>query len=274
MSGNATNSTAEGYNCDNDLVLVLNVEDAVFRIMILVIIANKVYKNRNAIYKNKLFALYFILLSCGNILILVSGLLLAYLTLAESILTLQITFIIGLMLTDAFFGLIPNFFYSIYKTKLSADIGSVTKKYFIGNGAILTIFTLLTIIIYISLDGEDKFWSNVVLMVQLLYTLSFYVLTIKTLSNLKDNKIVKVLTKYLFYYAGYVIILFIRFGLSTQYIMNPNVSLVYISIIENVMTGYSLLIISVFLRLLKFSKKKKDIIKTGSDSTGVTKSIE
>jgi len=249
-------------------------EIAVFRFMVVIITLGKVIYNRNELQENKLFALYFFLLIAGGIISASANIYTAtnnVLT-SDSIKLEAISNsieIFGVILMDIFCGLMPNLFYSVYKTKLTKVSGEITQKYFLTNGIIIGILIVVLLVIQGILNDNGReaiVPTNVVLLVVTVYSFSFYMLVVVVLRNL-EGRVRKIMWRYFFYYMIYASTIFIRnsFSITSDvHFHEPayqEISWAFYPV-DTICAGVTLMVIALFLREIKFSPHKSSSAKS------------
>jgi len=234
---------------------------AVFGFLVVIITFLKIVYNHRELAERKLFALYFFLLLAGGI---ISGSAQIFAATKnqlnsdtqENTEIANSLEVFGVIFIDGFFGLMPNLFYSVYRTKLTKTSGEITHKYFLTNGIIISILfivLLITEFVY----TRPIISSNTILFVVMIYSFSFYVLVIIVLRNLK-GRVQKIMWRYFIYVVYATTVIFIRnFFTIFSYVnaYDPE----YINItwgsytVDSICAGVTLAVVALFLREIKFS---------------------
>jgi len=156
-------------------------------------------------------------------------------------------------------------------------VGEITQKYFITNGIIIgCLFVVLLIIQFTNLSTKQNTIvpANVVLMVEMVYSFSFYVLVIVMLREL-EGRVRKIIWRYFYYYMIYASTIFLRnsFSISAEvHIHDPAFEEVNWAFypVDTICSGVTLMVIALFLREIKFSpyKASKRTPKSSTASKG------
>jgi len=242
-------------------------------VLTLFVIAKIVF-NLRSLYENKVFALYFFILLCGTILAGCAQVYSLTINEAAGFFATQVANdninsieVCGFVLIDAFLGLMPNLFYSVYQTKLTKATGNITVTYFILNGIIMAGF-FVTSVLAMTLGGTNQAVATViVVMVEYLYGFSFHILVVYKLRDM-EGKIQKVMRKFFFYYACYGAFLVIRNSTilySQAYIHNPQT--IWNDIwVGNVFDCAQVTVVIQYLKDIKFNPKEGKSSGSGSGS--------
>jgi len=222
---------------------------------------------------NRLFVVFLVILAMGNIIAGASGAWLGYyfgsdqpytnpdLNLYEKLNFLDT---MGALFIDSFFGLLPNFFYSIYKTKIDKSASEISVKYFLYNYGIIFLF----FVVIFSLALASSQWINIILILEVIYTFNVFLLTIYTLRDIR-SRVKRVLLRYFTYFSFYMITLIARASLAFFLRYNPRVIKTHVQadgyqIVDTVHNANLTMMIVLFLKELKFGKKEGDKSKESS----------
>jgi len=198
----------------NQISTNLSIYVAFIRFAMVACIVAKISFNLQTLYNKKIFALYFLILFTGSVVDGCSQLYLLSINPLESdslekYETVNSIETVGIILMDTFFGLMPNLFYSVYKTNMTKATGHITTRYFVVNGIIMTSFCVICILAT-SFDKKYQVYSSdTILTVEYLYGLFFYILVMVRLNELEGN-IHKVIQRYFLYYCIYGMVLILR----------------------------------------------------------------
>jgi len=252
------------------------IQGSAFRFLMVFCTLVKMVCNYKELNENKIFALYFLLLLTGGIISFSSQIYLAVVGGRivsfgdESMRVDEITNsieIFGILLMDAFFGLMPNLFYSVYQTKLTKVAGHMTKRYFFANGIILAImFVILVITAFAASNVVIS--SCTILLIESLYGFSFYLLVIFVLREM-EGRAMKIIWRFFYYYTVYAITICFRLSFLLVAVMyiDVMVDLAWATFpLDAISEGVQLLVVALFLREIKFTSKKKST-KVSSAST-------
>jgi len=208
-----------GYLAPDDRNIIHGWLNAIFRFVAVILIIYKISKNYNAMLSSsRLFFVFMIVLVLGNILIGVSGAYYAYnlewTTNAEgqkyrTVVGVQKNAMdsFGSLLVDCFFGLLPNFFYAIYKTNINKS--TVSMKYFVYNYGVIGIFFVVIFGLIVSQVAAVSDFINIVLIMEILYTLGVFVFTIYTLREMR-TRVRKILYRFFMYFVFYATSLIVK----------------------------------------------------------------
>jgi hypothetical protein len=153
-------------------------EVSLIRILSAIIILAKVYLNHKHFLENPIYLVYFFLLPVGNILYAASAIYTTHQLLSKNLTfsvnspIVSILSVLGTLVIDTFFGLFPNFIYSLYNTSIAKDIGALSVNYFIANGVANAVFFVVIFIMNIVLSQSNA--VEILLIVQLGYVLVVY----------------------------------------------------------------------------------------------------
>jgi len=235
----------------------------------------KIALNYQELMKNKLFALYFFVLLSGGI---VSGSSVVYIGLnnnfGPSIVNVEDTStsidIIGVLLIDTFFGLVPNLFYSLYSTKLTKVTEEMTRKYFYANGIVLA--CIIIVLLITEFVGPNPIIStNVLIILETVYSLFFYVFVIVVMRN-EEGRVEKILWRYFSYYCFYAVTLFVRNAVEITSAFYAPYTQVWWAIYptDTILAGVTLMVVSMFLRDIKLSTNHQRQSKSTTKGSSLT----
>jgi len=94
----------------------------------------------------------------------------------------NILFTLSCICYEAFYSLMPNMFFSITQSKITKLKRGTFKHYWIINLAI-TILFIVVMIITLFLPTKDLWPSNIVLLIEIFYTMIFYIFVLLKLKN-------------------------------------------------------------------------------------------
>jgi len=249
---------------------------SVFRFLIVGAAFVKIVNNYKELMANKLFALYFTILLLGGIISFSAQVYLVinssnpdYNTVSSHANTIEV---IGVIFIDVFFGLMPNLFYSIYKTKLTEAGGKFTKRYFYINGIVmLCMFVAIMVSAIASNEDQSVIITNVFLYAIVTYSLCFYLVVIHVLRTL-EGRVRKIIRRYFGYYSIYALAMYFRNSfLIGGALTQANPALMEISFanfpVDTINAGVTLMVVVLFLKEIKFapaSEEKKEQSKDAS----------
>jgi len=241
----------------------------------------KMVKNFSALRKNILFAFFLVILIIGDIIVAAGAVYLAYYAaISKSLESKQyynknIFDIIGALFVDSFFGLIPNFFYSIFKTKITKHVSEVSLKYFLVNyGVIAGFFIIIFILCF-----YEVVWINLVLLLEILYTFIIFIVSIYTLREVR-HRVRRVLFRFFIYFSVYAFVTFVRNIFTMYYSNHPNNSntiendaFIIVDVYQNAVLAVVTLL---FLKDLKFSDNtdKTSGGSTSSNTTEISQNVQ
>jgi len=178
----------------------------IYRLVTIGVILAKMILNYRTFLNNRIFLAYFSILHLGNILylIVINGVYLPeYLPLNGAPISEQglkignILFILSSLLIDTFFGLFPNFFFSIYKTSITKSIGYITMRYFIINAIILGLFFVVIIVVGITVDVSHAYVADIIIVIEVFYTTGVFIVALFTLDTV-NSKVKSLLWRFFF----------------------------------------------------------------------------
>jgi len=176
---------------------------------------------------------------------------------------------------DMFFGLMPNLFYAIYKTKLNQAGGKFTVRYFYVNGVIMGIlFVILVVTTLTTNEDVNVIASDVILFAVTIYSFCFYLLVIHVLRGL-EGRVKRVISRYFWYYCLYAVAIFFRNSfLIGGALTQDNPALIEVSFsnfpVDTISAGVTLMVVALFLKEIKFVPATSHPSNSGKVSTGTT----
>jgi len=270
MSNNATlpsNATTNCFYPQHVIVeYILGTQVSTFRFITAAFVFLKIAFNWHSFVVKKIFLVYFIFLFVGNILIGSGDIIVAYnahmgvnnISVSRNV---NICAILGILCIDTFFGLVPNLFYSIYKTKLTLQANVITDRFFTANFLIIGCLFVVIITFNFAAPTSLTYWMDLIIILEIVYTMSFYIIVIVSLRQL--YRIQRVLVRFFCYYVVYAIFQVVRCSMVATYLSpanqsNPNPTVTWNeAIADNLTNGFLTVAILLFLRDLKFKPAEK-----------------
>jgi len=240
--------------------VVLDTIVSLFRFLIIAATVVKIVHNYKKLIANHLFTMYFIILLLGGFISLSAQIYLAInysnpdFNVVDSVSNAIEVF--GVIFLDIFFGLIPNLFYSIYKTKLTEAGGKFSPRYFYINGIMITcMFVILLIAALTANEDASVIITDSILTAITIYSFCFYLVVIHVLQNLEE-RVRKIIRRYFAYYCIYAVaILFRNAFLIGAALTQDNPALMEISFanfpVDTICAGVTLVVVTLFLKDIK-----------------------
>jgi len=185
--------------------------------------------------------------------------------------TLNLLTTLGNIFTDVFLTLVPNFYFSLLKTKLNKVQSDISKRYFYIN---LSISLLFIIFMPIACYKLDKIAPNIAQILELVYTICFYTVVIWDFRKF-DPEYFKVLLTFFFYYLifAFINILANVYRILDQIRPESVTELTSSTIVNHITTSTSLVILILYLKKMSWKPKKaRATNKTSSDNNNELKS--
>eukprot|EP01124_Arcella_intermedia_P022120 TRINITY_DN322_c0_g1_i1.p1 TRINITY_DN322_c0_g1~~TRINITY_DN322_c0_g1_i1.p1 ORF type:complete len:290 (-),score=44.63 TRINITY_DN322_c0_g1_i1:53-922(-) len=234
-----------------------------------------------AFLENYILVLFYFLLFCGNLLIATAQSYLAVKTntpadfnFPEVLKVVNILTAVGVLCIDAFFGLVPNMFYSVSKTGLGSTEDQVTKVYFTANLVLTGLFCGVTLI-FNFLGEQLRYVTDIIVMTEVVYGIFFYLFALRTFYRLGHGKLKRMLLKFFFYYLTYAIVQLIRYSLIIYSILvppSPSHTGPMFGVLVMDATTNAVLTMSIMLFLKDFKlKSREERISSFSSSKSTTK---
>jgi hypothetical protein len=264
------NSTILDLHSLCTMFYVIGILNSIYRYFSIIVILIKILLNHRFFLQNKIFLLYFTILIFGNILLGCSQSLLSVacqnnffemdVYRKANVLTL-----FGYLLINFFFGLIPNFLYSLYKTKLDTDINTMTMRYFKINIFISVSFFIIIFIMNFLLI-RYQYVIIIVFILELLYNACFYLHVLINLHKNLNNSILKKksINIYFMYFISYFFVQIFLWSMFMALYLNKNVNMVHpiiliIIICDNIANVVLMVIILLYLKDVKFKVEQSNI---------------
>jgi len=239
-----------------------SIQLSVLRFLTVVLTLAKIAINYKELMKNKLFALYFFFLLSGGIVSVCSIVYFGAYSNYYGPCTVDIgdtsssIEIVGLILIDTFFGLVPNLFYSLYKTKLTKETEQITRKYFYANGIVIA--CIIVVLLITEFAGPNPVISSSVIILETIYSVFFYLFVIVVMRN-EEGRVEKILWRYFYYYCFYAVTIFVRNAVEITVTNTQPYTQVWWANYptDTILAGVTLAVVSMFLRDIKLSTNHK-----------------
>jgi len=276
-SNNTANNTTPGANADTCFDYILSAVNTIYanhlafiRFLLVGCIIAKMFFNARSLYNNKIFALYFFVLLSGTVLVGCSNL---YSLTIDQFSSFEVNQqanantqsieVYGIILMDAFLGLMPNLFFSIHQTKLTKASGYITVKFFVLNGIVVACFCIVALLAILLDHLTQQTSTDVILLLEYFYGFFFHVLVLYKLHDM-EGRVQKVIRRFFSYYCVYGVIIIIRNSTILYY---ENVKFTYLGAWNEYWTAAAFAsvqctVIILYLRDIKFTTKEKN--KSGS----------
>jgi hypothetical protein len=263
------------------LIFYISVEVVLTKIFTLILIVAKIFTNREYFVTHKLMLAYFTLLLLGNLFFAIAYILQARNTYngifgTDTLRVINLIALIGVLCLDCFFALVPNLFFSIYKTQINAE--KANTFYFKINFVVVITFSIITLVINFIPDATLFLITNLFVAIELIYTFSFYLVVLKAVSHLHDKRIYRALKKYFICFFVYGLIMIYRCVMLTYapwkfQVLGQNVvplEIVIAGLFGTTLASIAILVATLFfLKELKFREDQKDR-KTTASTDGAT----
>eukprot|EP01124_Arcella_intermedia_P011843 TRINITY_DN1821_c0_g1_i1.p1 TRINITY_DN1821_c0_g1~~TRINITY_DN1821_c0_g1_i1.p1 ORF type:complete len:291 (-),score=54.60 TRINITY_DN1821_c0_g1_i1:91-963(-) len=259
------------------------VQITVYRIGTTFLVLLRMAHKYRAFMENRILLLFYTLLLVGNILIGAAELFLAIESNAKGqfnfdyvMNAVNIIVALGILCIDAFFGLIPNMFYSVFKTGLGKGEDHVTKIYFTANGIIIAIFFIVTLV-FNFLGPQYVYITNIIVIIEIVYAVLFYLVALRAVFRLDHAKFKRMLLKFFIYYVVYALTQIVRCSILTFSFLDPpnphhTETLWGVLVMDSIVNAVLTIIIVLFLKDFKL-KSKQERSSTYSGSKTLTKEI-
>jgi hypothetical protein len=282
------NSTYFDLNTLCTMFYIIGILNSIYRYFSILIILIKILLNHKFFLQNKIFLLYFTILIIGNILLGCSESLLSIAcknnffamdqrfdvanttsnpvnstSWLEIYKKANVLTLFGYLLVNFFFGLIPNFLYSLYKTRIDTTINTMTMRYFKINIFISVSFFIIIFIMNILLI-HYQYGIIIVFILELLYNACFYIHVLINLhKNLNNSKLKKSINIFFIYFISYFFIQIFLWSMFMTLYLNKNINMVYsiiliIIICDNIANVVLMVIILLYLKDVKFKVEQSN----------------
>jgi len=210
------------------------------------------------------------LLACGALGI--SASLKGFQSLLPVLLPLNLLVTLGNIFTDVFLTLVPNFYFSLVKTKLNKVQSKMSRRYFYIN---LIISCLFIIFMPIACYLLDPIAPNIAQILELVYTIGFYCLVLWDFRKF-DFHYRKVLWTFFFYYLMFAVINIVANVYRILDLVREKsiTGLTNSTIVNHITTSTTLVVLILTLKKLSWKPKVRTGTKTTSDNNNELKSKE
>jgi len=239
----------------------------------------KIIKVRGYLVKRPIFILYYLFLLIGLIFLLacdslgLAKLLQGFSALLPVLTALNLLTTLGNIFIDVFLTLVPNFYFSLLKTKLNKVQSQMSKRYFYIN---LTVSLLFIIFMPIACYLLDPIAPNIAQILELVYTICFYLVVLWDFRKF-DSEYRKVLWTFFFYYFIFAIINIVAniYRILDQIREKSIPELTSSTIVNHITVSTSLVILLLYLKKMTWRPKSgRSTEKTSSANNNELKSLE
>eukprot|EP01124_Arcella_intermedia_P022121 TRINITY_DN322_c0_g2_i1.p1 TRINITY_DN322_c0_g2~~TRINITY_DN322_c0_g2_i1.p1 ORF type:complete len:288 (-),score=57.98 TRINITY_DN322_c0_g2_i1:90-953(-) len=263
------------------VMLLTGIQICFYRYGTCILIAFRCIYKYKAFLENYILALFYFLLFCGNLLIATAQSYLCVRTntpeafnFPEVLKVVNILTAVGVLSIDAFFGLVPNMFYSVSKASLGSKEDQVTKVYFTANLVVMGIFCGVTLV-FNFLGEQSRYVTDVIVMSEVVYGALFYLFALRTFYKLGHQKLQRTLLKFFLYYLSYAFVQLIRYSLIIYSMLFPpsptNTATMFGVLVMDATTNAVLTMVTMlFLKDFRL-KSKEERVTSFTDSKSTTK---
>eukprot|EP01124_Arcella_intermedia_P028756 TRINITY_DN5923_c0_g1_i1.p1 TRINITY_DN5923_c0_g1~~TRINITY_DN5923_c0_g1_i1.p1 ORF type:complete len:288 (-),score=46.05 TRINITY_DN5923_c0_g1_i1:7-870(-) len=250
------------------VLFLTSIQITVYRFSTCLLVLLRMAHKYKAFLENHILLMFYALLFCGNLLIGAAQLYLAIQSNKEGefdffgvLNVVNILVALGVLCIDAFFGLVPNMFYSVYKTGLGKGEDHVTKVYFKANLIIIAVFFVVTLVF--NFLGQDYIYiTDIIVIIAIIYAVLFYIVAMRAVFRLEHAKIKRVLVKFFIYYMVYAVTQIVRCCVVVYSIMHPpdphHIQALWgVVVMDAIMNAVLTIVIVLFLKDFKLKSKEE-----------------